>query len=418
MSVKKRDRAMQREVRERQGKTGESYQAAYQQLNPLPKQTETLLPHTWRETSRPLHRHPLPMSSGQKVSPGQIARITARVQSLSSFWPDRLLIHHADRWDVRRLSVGHSKGPWSSLIEDENQRRVASVFSLDTWHPLIQREVPSSESIVMDVTYKGTNDQGERFEAVLFGWDGQPPPNEPMPSKPEFANRVSMRTESKRVVRGDMIVLPITIELAALFVDRFAIAEAELWKVHDIRTHGKTIFLQGGDLPGEMFTDDASIILKPLVAGDRVDIAATYLGEEDTATLIVELSGVTTPPKEERAISYFLPMTADLRLLPLQSAEIKAESSRPFVVERLVISHPHEWTINDLKIGNRSQLLQSGDIPALTFSKQAIGCDLTLESVPSRVNLVIIATYDEAGDKEGASFWCGAQGRCAPESVT
>jgi len=32
MSVKKRDRAMQRLVRERQEKTGESYQAAWQQL--------------------------------------------------------------------------------------------------------------------------------------------------------------------------------------------------------------------------------------------------------------------------------------------------------------------------------------------------------------------------------------------------
>src|SRR4029077_10445216 len=172
MSVKKRDRAMQHRVRERQEKTGESYQGAWQQLAEQPK--EPALQQDAREASHHVRRIPLPFSANKKVLHGQSVLITASPQLLS-FWPDRLLVKNADHWDIRRLSIGAGKSPWSSLIEDEDQRRCAFVFSLDAWQALLQREVPSGEIISMKATYTGSNELGENFEGVLFGWDGEPP---------------------------------------------------------------------------------------------------------------------------------------------------------------------------------------------------------------------------------------------------
>lgn len=411
MSVKKRDRAMQRLVRERQEKTGESYQAAWQQLAEQPK--EPAPQQDAREASRHVSRIPLPFSTGKKVLPGQSAQITARPQLLS-FWPDRLLVKHADRWDIHRLSLGLGKSPWSSLIEDEDRRRCASVFSLDTWQPLLQREVPLGEAIVMEVTYTGPNEQGESFEAVLFGWDGEPAKvsnhREADPSE-----RIFERAESKSVRANEMAVLPITIASPALFVDRFTIADAKDWVVHDIRTHGRSIFVQGGDLPGELFTGSAPVILRPLAAKDRVEIAATYVGKNAAACLKVELSGATSSAGARRAVSYFLPMSTDVPIVPTQSAQITGAPARDFIPERLVITDADAWIVNDIKIGNRCQTAQSGDIPGQAFSIQAVGCDVTLDRVPKAVDLVIVTTYAESGKEEGSGIVCGVQGRLVQE---
>lgn len=411
MSVKNRDRAMQRLVRERQEKTGESYQAAWQQLAAQPK--EPALQQDAREASRHVSRIPLPFSTDKKVLPGQSAQITARPQLLS-FWPDRLLVKNADRWDIHRLSIGLGKSPWSSLIEDEDRRRCASVFSLDTWQALLQREVPLGETIVMEVTYTGPNEQGESFEAVLFGWDGEPPAKTSVHGEPDPSTRIFERAESKSVRANEMAVLPMTIVSPALCVDHFTIADAKDWIVHDIRTHGKSIFVQGGDLPGEMFTGAAPVILKPLAAKDRVEIAATYVGKNATACLKVELSGMSNPTGA-RAVSYFLPMSTDVPIVPTQRAQITGAPARDFIPERLVITDADAWIINDIKVGHRCQTAQSGDIPGQAFSIQAVGCDVTLDRVPKAVDFTIVTTYAENGKEEGSGFFCGVQGRLVQE---
>lgn len=408
---KKRDRAMQRLVRERQEKTGESYQAAWQQLA---EQKEPGLQQAVSAAPPHVKRLPLPFGTGKKVLPGQLAQFTARPQ-LSSFWPDRLLVKNADRWEIHRLSMGFGKSPWSSLIEDEDRRRCASVFSLDTWQPLLQREVPLGETISMAVTYTGPNEQGEIFEAVLFGWDGEPPAKVAVHGEPDPSARISERAESKSVRANEMAVLPITIASPALFVDCFTIADAKDWVVHDIRTHGKSIFVQGGDLPGEMFTGAAPVILKPLAAKDRVEIAATYVGKNAAACLKVELSGMSNPSKVKRGVSCFLPLSTDVLIVPTQSAQIKGSPARDFILERLVITDADAWIINDIKVGNRCQTAQSGDIPGQAFSIQAVGCAMALDRVPKTVDFVIVTTYAEDGKKEGSGFLCGVQGHLVQE---
>jgi hypothetical protein len=407
MSVKKRDRAMQRLVRDRQEKTGESYQAAWQQL------AEPNLQEQRVDVGKTSHaiRIPLPLSSKKKVPPGKPTQIWARPQT--AFWPDRLLVKNADRWDIQRLSVGASKSPWSSLIEDENRQRCASVFSLDTWHPLLQREVPCAEMVTMLVTYTGANEEGELFEAALIGW------NEERPAQPAHkadpSARIFERGESKSVRANEMALLPITIAASTLFVDRFTIVDAQDWVVHDIRTHGKSLFLQGGDLPGELFTGSVPVILKPLVAKDRIEIAASYVGKNASACLKIELSGTSRPASPKRPASYFLPLSTDVLILPTQCAQITGAPARDFIPERLVIANPDDWIVNDVKCGNRSQTAQNGDIPGIVFSIQAVGCDVTLDRVPKMMELKIVTTYSTNGKAEGSGFLGGAQGRLAED---
>lgn len=414
MSVKKRDRAKQRLVRERQAKTGESYQAAWQQLAEPNAQGIRQAAHA---APRHIKRIPLPLGTGdKKILPGQPAQITGRSQLASSFWPDRLLIKNPDRWHIQQLSVGFSKSPWSSLIEDENRRRCASVFSLDTWHPLLQREVPLGEAVVLVVTYTGSNEEGESFEAVLFGWTDEPLAEVAAHAERDPSACIFERAESKSVRVNEMAILPMTIEAPALYVDRFTIANAKDWIVHDIRTHGRSIFMQGGDLPGEMFTGSAPVVLRPLAAKDRVEIAATYVGKNVAACLTIELAGTATPPAEGRVVSYFLPMSTDVPILPAQSAQIRSWPARDFIPQRVVIADADAWNIRDIKVGNCCQTAQAGNIPGQAFSIRAVGCDVTLEHVRKAVSLEIVTTYGEGGKEDGSAFYCGVQGCLVQEA--
>jgi hypothetical protein len=408
---KKRDRALQRRVRERQEKTGESYQAAYQQIVEPAKDgfaafLEGRIGPPAADTSRIAARLMLPLSTAPRVLPGSSVQITSRAQLLS-FWPERLFIKNAEHWTVERITVGLGKSPWSTLIEDDH--RHASTFSLETWQPLIQRELLVGEPVAMTVTYAGPNEEGECFEAVLFGWDNPPPARKPERSTTDAAPRVSERAESKDVRRDEMAILPISITSPTLFVDRFTIADAADWIVHDIRTHGKTIFASGGDLPGEMFSGSAPVILRPLAAKDRVEIAATYVGNKPTARLSVELSGTQEPPRTIRDESYFLPLSTDVAIMPTQSAQITGSSGRVFQPDRLVIADPDHWLINDIRIGNRCQTAQAGDFPAQVFSIRAVGCEVTFDRVPRASDFVIVTTREDGCEE--APFYAGVQGR-------
>jgi hypothetical protein len=408
---KKRDRAMQRLVRERQAKTGESYQAAWQQLA---DQTEPLVPKQSSPDSgsSSVHRVLLPFSTTVKVLPGESAQITTRPQ-LVSFWPDRLLIKNTERWDIHRLTIGVGKSPWSSLLEDGPRPCPASMFSLNNWHPLVSREVTLGECLTLVVTYTGPNEQGEIFEACLFGWDACPPAKESARNNPgDTGKRVSERAESKSVRVNEMAVLPVTIASPALFVDRFTIANAADWIVHDIRTHGKSIFVQSGDLPGELFSGSAPVVLEPLAAKDRVEIAATYIGNTTASCLMIELSGTTEPPSTQRAASYFLPLSTDVPIVPAQSAQITGACGKDFLPERLLIADPDAWIINDLRVGNRCLTAQSGNLPAQAFSSRAVGCGVTFDSVYKGMAFVIVTTRAESCEEAG--FYAGIQGRLIP----
>jgi hypothetical protein len=411
---KKRDRALQRRVRERQAKTGESYQDAWRHL----AGSEAPDPSSASDT----RRVPLSLSTGTvRVLPGQSAQITARPQ-LGSFWPDRLLIKNADRWDVHQLAVnGNAK---HSLVEREQEDApddwsstilwssalAGSAFSLDTWHPLTAREVPCGESVVLIVEYIGKNEQGEYFEATLFGWEGLVPAKS---TKNHDTNeRISERAISEVSTKAsDTATVTVTLTIPTLFVDRLTIADAKDWVVNDILERGKSILVQAGDLPGEMFSASARVILEPLAAGDSVEVKATYVGSDVSARLAVELSGTATAPSEPCAVSYFLPMsTGGTALMPTQSAHITGRPPGDFLPERLVIADPDDWIVDDIKVGIRCQLAASGGVPGQSFSGRAVGGHVTLDLVRRGQDFIMVTTRGEDCEKS-APFFCGVQGR-------
>lgn len=401
---KKRDRALQRLVRARQAKTGESYQAALQQLT-----EDHALPQ-----ERLYRRVPSSLSAGVKVLPGELVHITAAPQ-LDSFWPDRLLIKNADRWDLRQLTVENglaANGDGHSLIEETGSR--SAVFSPDTWHPLISHKVRCGQTIAVTATYTGPQEQGECFEATLFGWEGRSPAKAPAQHATPVSERVTARATSKIVRPNETIKLPLTVTVPALFVDQLTIANAKDWTINDILVRGKSILVQSGDLPGEMFSGSAPVILEPLAADDCVEVVATYTRRAPvditTSRLMVELAGTTKPLPIPNAPSHFLPMSSGVPVPPAQSVQITSRPQCDFLPERLVISNSDDWTVNDLIIGIRCQVAARGDLPGQTFASRSVGSHMILDPVHMGQEFVMVTTRD-VNCKEEANFVCGVQGR-------
>lgn len=404
---KKRDRALQRRVRERQAKTGESYQAAWRHLTgDEPAETAPLL--------NP-HRLLLPLSTEVPILPGRYAQITAHPQ-VTAFCPDRLLIKNAESWTIEQLTVESKRSDSKhSLIETSSSSGAA--FSSTTWHPLVPREVLCGQAIVLVVTYRGSDEKGERFEAALFGWEDHLPAKDAKRSRAQpGAKRISERAVSQDARAAETIKLPWTITSPALFVDRVTITNAEDWIINDIRTRGKSIFVQSGDVPATMFSASADVVLEPLKEGDLVFILATYIGRGTSAKLTVELSGTASAPSTPRALSYFLPVSTGVLIQPSQSAQITARPQALFLPERIVIANSVHWAVNDVKVGNVSQFAQSGDVPGQAFDSRAVGNHVAFGPVQQAQDFIIVTT--RLPNHEGsAPFFCGVQGTLQDHEV-
>ena len=95
-----------------------------------------------------------------------------------------------------------------------------------------------------------------------------------------------------------------------------------------------------------------------------------------------------------------LPMSTGVPILPTQSAQI---TGRPqtlvFKIGRFVISNAGtaggsaDWIVNDIKIGNRSQFVQSGDVPGDLFATNAIDTFVRFESAQTAMDVVVVVTY-------------------------
>ncbi len=107
-------------------------------------------------------------------------------------------------------------------------------------------------------------------------------------------------------------------------------------------------------------------------------------------------------------------MSSGVHIIPNTSAQV---TSRPqthaFRPERIVIGGtPKHWVVNDIKVGNRSQLAQSGDVPGEMFAFDAKDSGLRFDTVHTAMDFVILVTY--IGPKEGGEpFVCGAFGTAA-----
>ena len=115
------------------------------------------------------------------------------------------------------------------------------------------------------------------------------------------------------------------------------------------------------------------------------------------------------------------PSRADRILLPMSSSGNVTGSAtitaRPQNVayrpERIVIGGtPANWTISDIKVGNRSQLSQAGDLPGELFANNTVDTYVSMETVQTAMDFVIQVTFIGT-NSAGEQFRAGVVGTAA-----
>ena len=130
-------------------------------------------------------------------------------------------------------------------------------------------------------------------------------------------------------------------------------------------------------------------------------------------------AAVVNAPMPTQANRDILPMSTGVPILPTQSAQI---TGRPqvlvFKIGRFVISNAGtaggsaDWIVNDIKIGNRSQFVQSGDVPGDLFATNAIDTFVRFESAQTAMDVVVVVTYIGLNES-GAPFFGAMVGTAA-----
>ena len=105
-------------------------------------------------------------------------------------------------------------------------------------------------------------------------------------------------------------------------------------------------------------------------------------------------------PMPERANRDILPMSTGVPILPTQSAQITGRpQTMVFSINRFLISNAGtaggaaDWIVNDIKIGNRSQFVQSGDVPGDLFAVNAIDTFVRFDTAQTAMDVVVVVTY-------------------------
>jgi hypothetical protein len=139
----------------------------------------------------------------------------------------------------------------------------------------------------------------------------------------------------------------------------------------------------------------------PAALGGGGPAPAAYLREMDPPTM---------------ANRQVLPMNTGTTPVPIAStAQITSRPQRvAFRPERVFVSASDiggggsaaNWIVNDITIGNRSQLAQSGALPGDMFSNVAIDSFVTFETAQTAMDVVMIVTYQ--GATEGGTPFYGA----------
>jgi hypothetical protein len=111
-------------------------------------------------------------------------------------------------------------------------------------------------------------------------------------------------------------------------------------------------------------------------------------------------AAVVDAPLPTQANRDILPMSTGVPILPTQSAQI---TGRPqtlvFKIGRFVISNAGtaggsaDWIVNDIKIGNVSQFVQSGDVPGDLFATNAIDTFVRFAPAQTAMDVVVVTTY-------------------------
>ena len=151
------------------------------------------------------------------------------------------------------------------------------------------------------------------------------------------------------------------------------------------------------------------------ISGQWVDLAGPGAGGD----LMVPQPTLIAAPPPNFAGRDILPLSTGVPILPTQSAQITGRPQvRAFAGRRLMVSNAGtaggaaDWIINDIKIGNRSQFVQSGDVPGDLFAVNAIDTFVRFETAQTAMDIVVVVTYIGLNES-GAPFFAAMVGTAA-----
>lgn len=124
-------------------------------------------------------------------------------------------------------------------------------------------------------------------------------------------------------------------------------------------------------------------------------------------------------PLPDKAERWILPMSTGVPILPTQSAQITGRpQAMVFRVERFIISNAGtsggaaDWIVNDIKIGNQSQFVQSGDVPGDMFATNTIDAFVSFRTAQTAMDVVVVCTYIGMNES-GVPFYASMLGTAA-----
>jgi hypothetical protein len=145
----------------------------------------------------------------------------------------------------------------------------------------------------------------------------------------------------------------------------------------------------------------------------------SVIGQEAAGAAIPARNALVQDRGPDRAGREVLPMSTGVAILPTQSAQITARPQRvAFRPERVFISAAGtsggaaDWVVNDIKIGNRSQFSQSGDVPGDMFATNAIDGFVSFETAQTAMDVVMVVTYIGLNES-GVPFFASIVGTAA-----
>ena len=177
---------------------------------------------------------------------------------------------------------------------------------------------------------------------------------------------------------------------------------------------GHPAYLMGADAPP---LPAPPVVMPPPMA--MPPIAHPAYADPYAAQGFPPRNALVRDPGPERAGREVLPMSTGVAILPTQSAQITARPQRvAFRPERVFISAAGtsggaaDWVVNDIKIGNRSQFSQSGDVPGDMFATNAIDGFVSFETAQTAMDVVMVVTYIGLNES-GVPFFASIVGTAA-----
>lgn len=305
---KKRDRALQRRVRERQAKTGESYQAAWRQLTgsdaPQAEPAKAGDAESLQEAWSQLIGSPAPKATaGSTVDPGSALSgsprevIPLHLPRVPQNQRTRVAARAANgAIDVERLFLSGAATPGGAAdwivhdLEIDGRSQLTSkdlpgslfsgggVTALFSGFDPVERD----HELAVVVTYVGPNPEGVPFYASVVGKKPvQRPTVIPIASK----TPVPLLTKTTILVRVQDV--PFQIERIEI-QDSDTSGGAADWIVNDLRVNGRSQFFQSGDIPGDMFATtaiDTFVKIEPCDPGLAFEVDVTYIGSSERGAI-------------------------------------------------------------------------------------------------------------------------------------